>query len=102
MLLREYHFLGINITSLLTLLTKKISRQVTVTESFTGTSTVSQTVPTTTTFLLACTNSDIHRAEDMCGGGDGSAPMPVFSFEAPTTPGGTKKEMMKEIINQTH
>ena len=48
-----------------------------------------QTVPTTTTYLLACTNSDIHQPEDMCGGGGDDAanfPMPIFSFEAPTTP----------------
>ena len=45
--------------------------------------TVTQTVATTTTYLLACTNSEIHKQEDMCGGGSG--PMPVFSFEAPGT-----------------
>ena len=57
-----------------------------MTEFNTGTSTVTQTVPTTTTNLLACTNSDIHKAEDMCSvGGDGS--FPIFRFEAPPTLG---------------
>ena len=82
-------------------MTKLISRRVTVTESFTGTSTVTQTVPTTTTYLLACTNSDIHQPEDMCGAGDDAAnlPMPIFSFEAPTTPLGTTRE--DKTINKT-
>ena len=44
------------------------------------------TVDTTTTYLLACTNREIHRPEDMCGGGDGSQPLLAFSFEAPTDP----------------
>ena len=63
-------------------LTKYLSRDITVTESaLIGT--VTQTVATTTTFLLQCTNSQIHKPEDMCG--DGSGPMPIFSYEAPTT-----------------
>ena len=63
-------------------LTKYISRKITVTESA-PVGTVTQTVATTTTFLLQCTNSQIHKPEDMCG--DGSGPMPIFSYEAPTT-----------------
>ena len=61
-------------------------RTITATESATGISTVFQTVDTMTTYLLACTNSEIHRPEDMCGGGDASQPLAAFSFEAPTTP----------------
>ena len=60
-------------------------RSITATESVTGISTVFHTVDTTTTYLLACTNREIHRREDMCGGDDGSQPLPAFSFEAPTT-----------------
>ena len=63
----------------------QLFRTITATESMTGISTVFHTVDTTTTYLLACTNSEIHRPEDMCGGGDGSQPLPAFSFEAPTT-----------------
>ena len=61
-------------------------RTITATESVTGISTVFHTVDTTTTYLLACTNREIQKPEDMCGGGDGSQPLPAFSFEAPTPP----------------
>ena len=70
---------------LMTFLSKPF-RTITATKSVTGISTVFHTVDTTTTYLLACTNREIHKSEDMCGGGDGSQPLPAFSFEAPTTP----------------
>ena len=76
-------------------------RTITATESATGTSTVFHSVDTTSTYLLACTNSEIHRPEDMCGGGDGSQPLPAFSFEAPTTPPPLGTNGIKNV-NETH
>ena len=77
-------------------------RTITATESATGISTVFQTVDTTTTYLLACTNSEIHRPEDMCGGGDGSQPLPAFSFEAPTTPPPLGTNRIKKVNKNRH
>ena len=68
----------------------------------TGISTVFHTVDTTTTYLLACTNSEIHRPEDMCGGGDGSQPLPAFSFEAPTTPPPLGTNRIKNVNKKRH
>ena len=77
-------------------------RTITATESVTGISTVFHTVDTTTTYLLACTNSEIHRPEDMCGGGDGSQPLPAFSFEAPTTPPPLGTNRIKNVNKNRH
>ena len=86
---------------LMTFLSKPF-RTITATESATGISTVFQTVDTTTTYLLACTNSEIHRPEDMCGGGDGSQPLPAFSFEAPTTPPPLGTNRINNVNKNSH
>ena len=67
----------------------------------TGISTVFHTVDTTTTYLLACTNSEIHRPEDMCGG-DASQPLAAFSFEAPTTPPPLGTNRIKNVNKKRH
>ena len=77
-------------------------RTITATESVTGISTVFHTVDTTTTYLLACTNSEIHRPEDMCGGGDASQPLAAFSFEAPTTPPPLGTNRIENVNKKRH
>ena len=61
---------------------------------------MTHTVPTTTTYLVQCTNSEIHSNNNMCGGGEGS--FPIFSFEAPTTPGGTVGGYTYDMINSNY
>ena len=61
---------------------------------------MTHTVPTTTTYLVQCTNSEIHSNDNMCGGGEGS--FPIFSFEAPTTPGGTVGGYTYDMINSNY
>ena len=83
---------------LMTFLSKPF-RTITATKSVTGISTVFHTVDTTTTYLLACTNREIHKPEAMCGGGDGSQPLPAFSFEAPLGTNRTKNVIKKRHTN---
>ena len=92
---REYH-----VWSLVHLFQSKcLSRDIIVTESA-PTSTMTHTVQTTSTYLVQCTNSEIHNNDNMCGGGDGS--FPIFSYEAPTTPGGTFGGYKYNMINSNN
>ena len=56
------------------------SRKVNATESA-MVATVTQTATSTTTYVVQCTNSLIHKPEDACGDS------PFFSYEAPVTCG---------------
>ena len=65
--------------NLSTHMTKYLSRNVIITETA-PTSTVIQTVPTTTTYLVQCTNSKLSN-QIVCPG-----PFPIFKYEAPSIP----------------
>ena len=60
-----------------------LCRKVNATESA-MVGTVTQTATSTTTYVVQCTNSLIHKPEDACGYGSSSS-LPFFSYEAPGT-----------------